>query len=136
MSQMMPSGEESNFKEGSKEGADAKSSVAPSLSSVPDAFTNLWCVEGMEAIYLEDMQPKEQCKPTRFIYEKPRVIDDKLSYVPGLKETMIHYGLMWLTESFVWYSSILVRKFYASYAATIQLSLPKGKKPLSQPRLT
>lgn len=48
---------------------------------------------------------------------------------------MTMYGLHWVTKSLGKYSQMLVRKFYASYAATMHHSLPKGKKPLTQPRL-
>lgn len=44
---------------------------------------------------------------------------------------MTQYGLQWLIESLRRYSPTMVREFYASYIATIKLSLPKGKKPHS-----
>lgn len=77
------------------------------------------------------MQLKEWGKPTHSLYEKPRVMDDGLSHVPGLKGTMIRYGLTWLIEALGRYSPTLVWEFYASYAFIIQCDLSKGKKPLT-----
>lgn len=64
------------------------------------------------------------------------MISDGLSHFLGLQDMMICYGLMWLTESLGQYTPELVREFYALYIATIHRSLPNGKKPLTQPRLT
>lgn len=75
------------------------SSIAQSSSLVLDTITHWWCIEGVEAIFIQGIQPKEQGKPTRSIYEKFKVIDDRLSCVLGLKDTMIHQVLEWLTEA-------------------------------------
>lgn len=81
---MTPSEEESSSEESFKDRSEAESSVVLSSSSALDALSNCWCINGMEAIYLEGMQSKERGKPTRSIYEEPRVILDGLSYVLNL----------------------------------------------------
>lgn len=55
---MTQSGEDSSFEEGSKDRGDAKSSFAPSSSLALDAHANQWCIEGMDDIFREGMQPK------------------------------------------------------------------------------
>lgn len=90
--QMTPSGMKSSSEEGSQDRGDAQSSVAPLVSEAPDP-TYRWGVEGTEAIFKEGLQPKGQGKIVRYIYEEPRVINDGLSCVPGLEDTMTRYGL-------------------------------------------
>lgn len=85
---------------------------------------------------MEGMQPKEQDKPTYSIYQEPQVISNGLSYVPGLQDMMIRYGLVWLTDSPRRYTLVLLREFYTSYTTVIYCSLSEVKKPLTQPRLT
>lgn len=96
---------------GSEDKGDTESYVVPSSSSAPDAITHQWYVKSMEAILLEGMQPNEWGKPTRYIYEEPRVISYGVSRVPSLHDTIISYGLIWLIESLGRYSPVLVRSF-------------------------
>lgn len=85
---MTPSGTESSSKEGSQVREDEESSVTPSSFFTSDAFTHKWGVEGMDAIFLEGMHPKDLGKLTHSIYKEPQVIDNGLSCVPKLKDTM------------------------------------------------
>lgn len=53
-----------------------------------------------------------------------------------LKDTIIRYELELLAGLSKKYSPAMVREFYASYAAIVLGSLPKGKNPLTQLKLT
>lgn len=98
MPQMITFREKQSSTGTSKDIGDSESFIVPSSSLGPDASTHRWCVEGMEAINLKGMLPNELGKSTHSIYEDPRVVGDGLSYVPGLTDTMIRYGLKWLME--------------------------------------
>lgn len=86
---MTSSEEESKSEENFEEGADVESSIAPSSSSVLDAFANWWCIEGIDEIYREGMQLKERGKLTHSIFKEPRVIADGLKHVLSRQNTMI-----------------------------------------------
>lgn len=91
--------------------------------------------KGIKRIYNEGLELKGQGKPIQSFYEKPRLIDTRLSHVLGLEDTMRWHGLRWLTNKLGKYSPLMVREFYTTYAMTILQDLPKRKKPLDQPRL-
>lgn len=80
----------------------------------------------MEDILFKGIQPKERGNPTHSIYEEPKVIGDGLSCALGLKDTMIPYGLQWLTEVLGRYSQIMVREFYASMQPRFSSIFPRG----------
>lgn len=71
----------------------------------------------------------------RLFYEEPRLIDTGLSHVPEVEDTIVLHGFGWLTAKMDHYYPAMVHEFYAAYAATILLDLPKGKKTLEYPRL-
>lgn len=90
---MTPSEDESSSEGGSEDRVDLESSVTPSSSSTPNALTNRWCIKGIQDIYMESTQQREQGKLARTIYEEPKVIVDRLDGVPGLQDMMIGHGL-------------------------------------------
>lgn len=71
-----------------------------------------------------------------FYFEEPRIITLGLDSVPKLNETITRYTLKWLEGLSGKYSLTMVREFFAFYATIVLDSLPKGKKLLTQPRLT
>lgn len=75
--------------------------------------------------------PKSRASLPVLSMRSPGVNSNGLSRIPDLPNMMIRYGLIWLIESLGWYSLIIVSEFFHQYIATIQLSLPKEKKPLT-----
>lgn len=66
--EMTPSSEEPRSEDRSKVKSSAALQSSPPTS---DASTSQWCIEGMEEIYREGMQPKESGKLVYSIYHKP-----------------------------------------------------------------
>ena len=61
---------------------------------------------------------------------------DELRTLTDIWPVFERYGLGWMAQPSGRYSSELVREFYASYAASVDLGTPVGQKFILQPILT
>lgn len=104
--------------------------------SPPNTLTSLWCVEGMQDIYIEGVHRNERGTLAHSISEEPHIISSRLESVPSLQDTISRCGLQWLTKAPGKYSQTMVCEFYASYDAIVLNILLEGKKAPAQPRLT
>ncbi|KAM3217714.1 putative protein isoform X1 [Capsicum annuum] len=97
-------------------------------------LTNVrWLVPGMRSIYQRDMALNEKGHPKRSIFEEPRIRTEDLAAVPEVKATFDRYQLGWMGEAPGRYSPEMVREFFASYAASLSSSTPKGQLVKNQP---
>lgn len=94
------------------------------------------CFKDMAGIFYEDFCQDYNGWHTRTIFEVSQILTFSFDSVLILRNTIARYRLDLLAAPLGKYSPVLVRGFYASYAATVIEATLKKAKPIMQPRLT